>query len=59
MRGTFADVKLFPFHAREASLPDLPEGSWKELIAPAEDAGPSPVRTAGILLAEPHFVLVS
>lgn len=56
-----ADVRLFPFHATSASLPDLHQGSWKELVGvPAErgyGAG-APDRIAGLILSEPHFLSV-
>ncbi len=58
-----ADVRLFPFHATSASLPDLHQGSWKELVGalPAErktGAGGPPDRIAGLILSEPHFLSV-
>ncbi|EIE18129.1 hypothetical protein COCSUDRAFT_60504 [Coccomyxa subellipsoidea C-169] len=61
MAASLPNVRLFPFHAVSASLPDLRQGSWNDLIAaPASgDKGSSgPDRTAGLILSEPHFLLV-
>lgn len=57
------DVRLFPFHATSASLPDLHQGSWKELIGASSakrdnSAGGPPDRIAGLVLSEPHFLSV-
>ena len=71
-----ADVRLFPFHAASTGLPELEQGTWRDIMmcssgrssaagSGAEDGGAehSPgarprQRTAGILLAEPHFIAV-
>ncbi|KAK9917127.1 hypothetical protein WJX75_001174 [Coccomyxa subellipsoidea] len=61
MAASLPNVRLFPFHATSASLPDLRHGSWKDLIAaPAagEDGSGDPDRTAGLILSEPHFLSV-
>ncbi|CAL8463260.1 g2794 [Coccomyxa elongata] len=63
MAASLPNVRLFPFHATSASLPDLHQGSWKELVGalPAErkngTSGP-PDRIAGLILSEPHFLSV-
>jgi hypothetical protein len=60
MCDAHADVKLFPFHTTSAALPELPGKSWRELLsAPGQNSSEGVQRTAGIILAEPHFVLVS
>ena len=54
-----ADVKLYPFHTTSTSLPDLPGDAWKQLMALGrQGSGAGVQRTAGIILAEPHFVVV-
>ena len=54
-----ADVRLHPFHATSAALPELPDGAWADMISSQPDGDASGQnRTAAILLAEPHFLLV-
>ena len=67
-----ADVRLFPFHAAGTGLPELEQGTWRDLVmcssshgsaasSGAAEHGPGVrprQRTAGILLAEPHFIAV-
>lgn len=69
-------MRLFPFHAASTGLPELAQGTWRDLMlrsssrssaagGATEGGGaergimtPDRQRTAGILLAEPHFIVV-
>lgn len=48
-------VQVQTFHCESSSLPALPVEAWQQLLTPAAPGH----NTAALLLAEPHFSLVS